>query len=276
MRTGDPENAGNVEPIRIRPGPTSYAFGDVGVASLRLWLLDSVFAVPTDLLIDEACSTPINLAVDLGCGPGYTTRRLGDRVRPVRLVGIDQSEAFLKEGALTMPSIEWLRHDVTQLPLPTGPADVLHARFVLSHLPQPESVLTSWLEQLRPKGYLFIQEDDRVQAEEPALLLYEDMARSLVTRRGGDLWVGARLAAVRPPQGYETIMNRVYPHPVPIAVAAQLFSMNFSVWRHDPLITENHAPKVLEELEQDLAMLATSNRPGDVVFEVRQLALRRR
>ena len=275
MQTGDPESTGNAARRGFRPGLTSYTFGDIAVASLRLQLLDSVFAVPTDLLIDEVRSTTITSAVDLGCGPGYTTRRLGDRLRPARLVGIDLSESFLKEAAQTMPSIEWLRHDVTQLPLPTGPADVLHARFVLSHLPQPESVLASWLEQLNPGGYLLIQEDDRVRAEEPALLLYEEMARSLVTRRGGDLWVGARLAAVNPPSDCDTILNGVYAHHVPIALAAQLFSMNFSVWRHDPLIRQSHSPRLLEELAHDLAVIASSNRPEDVVFEIRQLAFRR-
>ncbi len=252
-----------------------YAFGDVEAAATRLQLLDRVFAQPSQLLVDVATSNPIGLAVDLGCGPGFTTRLLADRLRPKRLVGLDTSEAFLEQAAAAMPSAEFVRHDVTELPLPTGPSDLLHARFVLSRLPQPEGVLTSWLTQLNPGGHLLIQEDEEIVADHPVLATYEEMARSLVARRGGDLWVGARLARVEPPHGYQTPVNRLYSHRIPIALAAQLFSMNFAIWRHDPFIVETYPPSLLEELALELARTARIERRGHVVFDLRLLAYRR-
>jgi trans-aconitate 2-methyltransferase len=252
-----------------------YAFGDVEAAATRLQLLHRVFARPSQLLVDVATPIPIGLAVDLGCGPGFTTRLLADRLRPKRLVGLDTSEAFLAQAAAALPSAEFVRHDVTELPFPTGPTDLLHARFVLSHLPQPEGVLTSWLTQLNSGGHLLIQEDEEILADHPVLATYEDMARSLVARRGGDLWVGARLARVEPPRGYQTAVNRLYSHRIPLALAAQLFSMNFAIWRHDPFVVETYSPSVLEELAVELARTAHIERRGEVVFVLRLLAYRR-
>ena len=255
--------------------PVRYAFGDAGGAASRLQLLDRVFTRPSQLLVDVAASTRIGLAVDLGCGPGFTTRLLADRLRPPRLVGLDTSEAFLAQAAAAVPSADFLRHDVTRLPLPTGPSDLLHARFVLSHLPQPERVLTAWLEQLNPGGYLLILEDDEILSDHPVLAAYEEMARSLVTHRGGDLWVGSRLARLQPPPGYRALVNRLYSHPIPVALAAQLFSMNFAVWRHDPFIVETYAHSLLEDMALELARTAALEQPGQVVFELRLLAYRR-
>jgi trans-aconitate 2-methyltransferase len=269
------------EPIAPPTGPADqaipvrYAFGDAAAAATRLQLLDRVFARPSQLLVDVAATTRIGLAVDLGCGPGFTTRLLADRLRPHRLVGLDTSDAFLAQAAVAVPSADFLRHDVTRLPLPTGPPDVLHARFVLSHLAQPESVLTAWLEQLNPGGCLLILEDDEIVSDHPVLAAYEEMARSLVTHRGGDLWVGARLARLRPPHGYRTTLNRLYAHPIPVALAAQLFSMNFSIWRHDPFIVETYRHSLLEDMARELARTAGREQHGQVMFELRLLAYRR-
>ena len=109
---------------------------------------------------------------------------------PGRLVGLDVSEAFLARAANGGLGAEWLAHDVTVMPLPTGPADLLHARFVLSHLADPESVLLSWLGQLNPGGSLVVQDDEEITTSHAVLVAYEDMARLLVARKGGDLWVG--------------------------------------------------------------------------------------
>jgi ubiquinone/menaquinone biosynthesis C-methylase UbiE len=271
------EEPGN-ETKSDRRTPQRYAFGDLEEAALRLQLVDRVFAEPSRSIVDTARRHRIRLAVDLGCGPGFTTHRLAQRLRPGRLVGMDTSRPFLERAATFMPLTEWLLHDVTHVPFPTAPADVLHARFVLSHLAEPESVLRSWLGQLNVGGHLLVQEDEEIVAEHPALITYEEMARSLVAHRGGDLWVGDRLARTELPYGYETLVNRVYAHRVPTSLAAEMFSMNFAVWRHDPFIVQTYPASLLQDLATDLLRLAHTDHDdheGDVVFKLRQLALRR-
>jgi trans-aconitate 2-methyltransferase len=251
-----------------------YAFGDVEAASLRLQLMDRAMAWPSRALVDVV-GRPAGLVVDLGCGPGFTTRRLAERLLPARVVGLDNSRPFLAQAAAAMPEVEWIEHDVTTVPFPTGPADVLHARFVLSHLADSAAVLTAWLHQLRRGGFLLVMEDDAIATEDPVLNAYEAMARSLVGHRGGDLWVGARLAAVAPPAGFHTVVNRVDDHRIPIALAAQLFSLNFGVWRRDPFITDRYRASELDGLDAALSRLCHAEGDGEVVFSLRQLAYRR-
>jgi SAM-dependent methyltransferase len=253
-----------------------YAFGDADLAAQRLHLLDRVFAEPSRSLLTVAASRRIRLAVDLGCGPGWSTRFLSETLRPLRLAGLDTSSSFLEMARVAgPPGTDWFAHDVTSVPFPTGPADLLHARFVLCHLPEPESVLRAWLSQLNLGGYLLTQDDQEIVARHPVLVSYEEMARSLVAARGADLWVGARLARFEAPEGFQKFVNTLYRHRVPVALAAQMFAMNFAVWRDDPHITARHPGPVLDEMGMALRTLARSDDPSDVVFVIRQLGFRR-
>jgi trans-aconitate 2-methyltransferase len=257
-------------------GRATYSFGDVDAAAVRLQLLDRVFAPPTRAVLEVAASAGVGLAVDLGCGPGFSTRAIAEQLRPERLVGLEISESFLRWARDVEPSATWFAHDVTSVPFPTGGADVLHARFVLSHLARPESVVLAWLSQLNRGGYLLAQDDEQIVTSVPALVAYEEMARSLVTQRGGDLWVGARLAQFVPPPDFAVVLSRVYRHSVPAALAAQMFGMNFAVWRHDPFVVQDHSVAVLDALGEELDDLAGRDDPREVIFEIRQLAYRRR
>ncbi len=256
-------------------GAKAYAFGDVELAALRLELMDRVFAWPTQALLEVASHDRIELAVDLGCGPGLSTRRIHEQLHPARLVGLDTSTAFLRGARSRGAPAQWVHHDATVVPLPTGRADLLHARFLLTHLPDPEAVLLSWLSQLTPGGLQLVQDDEEIVAHHPTLTTYEEMARSLVAARGGDLWVGARLSRVDPPAGFERVVNRVHRHCVPVALAAQLFALNFEVWRHDPHIAQTYPGALVDEVGTALRRIAAADEAGDVVFKIRQLAYRR-
>ncbi|HET6793753.1 MAG TPA: class I SAM-dependent methyltransferase, partial [Acidimicrobiales bacterium] len=186
-------------------GPSEHrsSFGDTDHAADRLELLGEVFAPPGRSVLRSLGAGAIGLAVDLGCGPGASTRLIAEELAPEVLVGLDLSEAFLARARRRGPAASWYRHDVTVVPFPTGPADLLYARLVLAHLPDAEAVMASWLTQLRPGGRLVIEEDDAIATDVATLSAYDDLAASLVAHRGGDLLVGRRLAQLVAPPGYE-------------------------------------------------------------------------
>ena len=83
------------------------------------------------------------LALDLGCGPGFTTRLLSRIARPERTVGVDRSEAFLSRArASSAAGEEYVAADVAVVPLQIARLgerpDLIYARFLASHLPEPE------------------------------------------------------------------------------------------------------------------------------------------
>jgi hypothetical protein len=103
---------------------------------------------------------------------------------------------------------------------------------------------------------------------------YQSISDSLVAHHGGDLYVGRRLAdTVLPPQ-YERTLNRVYDHRVSAPTAAHIFAMNFEVWRSDPWIQHQHRSGMLDDLARQLHRLARSNDESDIMFSIRQVAIR--
>ena len=72
-----------------------YAFGDTTLAAKRLFLLGETFSEATRVFMRESVDTRLEMAADLGCGPGYTTHLLADTLSPCHTVGLDNSESFV-------------------------------------------------------------------------------------------------------------------------------------------------------------------------------------
>jgi SAM-dependent methyltransferase len=72
-----------------------YAFGDSALAARRLVLLAEVFEPTSRAFLAHVgahhSGPPPELAVDLGCGTGHTTRLLVSVLGPRRVLGLDQS-----------------------------------------------------------------------------------------------------------------------------------------------------------------------------------------
>ncbi len=252
-----------------------YAFGDDDTSSRSTCGGQSRFRSSYRSLLEAVNLPPIvDLAVDIGCGPGYTTGLLRTAVNPRSLAGIDISPSFIARArANPCGSTAWFIRDVTNVPFPTGPADLLQARWVLAHLQDPQTVLASWLTQLRPGGTLLIQEDDSISSDTPLLSTYQRISDSLVAHRGGDLYAGRLLGQTAIPPQYELTLNRIYDHDVPAPTAAGIYGMNLAVWRTDQWIQSQHSPDALNELAHNLSGIAHSYTPGKITFSIRQIAI---
>lgn len=76
--------------------------------------------------------------VDVGCGLGSTTRRLGELVGPRgAVVGVDNSEPFVAEARRRggAPTVTYLCGDAAQVDLP--PVDAVYSRFGVMFFPDP-------------------------------------------------------------------------------------------------------------------------------------------
>ncbi|HTJ41939.1 MAG TPA: hypothetical protein VL463_07565, partial [Kofleriaceae bacterium] len=58
-----------------------YTFGDNDVASARLARLAALYDPETRALVARAAQPPVALAIDLGCGPGWSTRLVHEIAR---------------------------------------------------------------------------------------------------------------------------------------------------------------------------------------------------
>jgi trans-aconitate 2-methyltransferase len=248
-----------------------YAFGDSAQAARRLGQVAAVFGVPTSAFLRTAVRRPVGLAVDLGCGPGHTTELLARWVRPARLAGLDGSREFIALARERVPAAEFTVHDVTRTPLPTGPADLLYARFLLTHLQHPGRALAAWATQLAGGGLLLLDEVEWVQAGDPTLAEYLRVVAAILEARGHRLEVGPLLDALPDPRSLTRRGSHVATHPVDPAQAAAMFRTNLSVWRHDPQARELAGEPTLARLDHALADPPT----GPITWGLRQIVYER-
>ncbi len=206
-----------------------YLFGEHNLAARRLAKLHEVFAVSSRAFVQGAVSSPPGAVVDLGCGVGHTTEMLRRALRSGVVVGVDSSVPFL-ERALSKYRLCWfLRGDVAQ-GVPCRGVDVIYARYVLAHLPEPDALTARWSDALAPGGVLLLEENVGYTTVNAVFREYMDTVAELMAGRGQDLYVGKRLQAMRPPPGMHH-RSAVVDVTVDSSVAAEMFAMNFATWR---------------------------------------------
>jgi trans-aconitate 2-methyltransferase len=198
------------------------------------------------------------VALDLGCGPGATTALLASTTGPRSTIGLDSSAAFLDQARAAVPDAEFVAADLAADDLP--PADLVYARYLLSHLPEPEARVVAWRSALRPGGRLLIEENTRLRIHHPVFRRYEDAVATVMGSGGGDLYVGERLV----PQADRVTITTVAP---PARVIARIFGMNLTTWGQNPAAGDLD----VEGLAADLRSLEASDEEGLVVFDLAQL-----
>jgi 2-polyprenyl-3-methyl-5-hydroxy-6-metoxy-1,4-benzoquinol methylase len=96
--------------------------------------------------------------LELGGGGGSIAEWLALRVGGTgagHVLATDVDVRFLDE--LDVPHLTVLRHDVVTDPLPAASFDLIHARFLLEHLPEREQVLDRIAGWLAPGGVLLVE-----------------------------------------------------------------------------------------------------------------------
>lgn len=246
-----------------------YAFGDDDTAAERLRMLAYIFAPEIKSFLGRVPPDP-RLAIDLGCGPGFTTRLIASTLNARQTVGLDTSQRFLDlAGTQEANGVAFMKHDVTQTPFPTGAADVLFCHLLLPHLANPAAVLRTWASQLRPAGLLLVDEVSDIQTSNPTFRTYLDAAERLLAGVGGDLYVGRRVERLGRVPGLRRISSRLVKHPVATAACARMFRLNLNAWgpnRHASL-TENDRANLASQLDN----LTTATATTDIHWQMRQV-----
>lgn len=257
-----------------RSAPT-YTMGDNPLAGDRLALLAEVFEETSGAFLAELAPAGPALAVDLGCGPGFTTRLLADTTGARRTVGLDASENFVERARRLHPDLEFEAHDVTLVPLPAAPADVIFVRYLLTHLPDAAQAITTWATQLAEGGRLLVEDVEAIETDAAPFRDYLEISGSMMRQHGGSPYVGEAIARYWPAGDVELVASRTVTIAPTAATAARLFQMNLATWRHNPWVVANVEPSRLDRLDAGLAELGTSHRAGEIRWTHRQAVYER-
>ena len=252
-----------------------YVLGDTPTAEQRLILLARVFGPTSREFVDEYAAHGRRLALDLGCGPGVSTRMLAEAGRWERVIGVDSSRSFLDSALDNAPDLQFLQHDVAQVPFPAAlrAAELAYARFLLTHLPDIPGTVRSWLGQLETGGLLLLEDTEKIDTEEPALRYYLELIDRVLAARACSVWPGTVLRQLDPGPLGEVVGNRSTRVEVPVPLAATLFALNLVTWRTDPSLHAMNAD--IDQLARDLDRLQHTETGKVAVWSMRQLAVRR-
>ena len=185
----------------------NYVLGHTPWAIRRLRLLAEIHRPITRRVLVEAGITTGMQVLDVGCGPGEVSLLVADLVgESGRVLGIDGSadmvtaaQARAQDAGLAQ--VSFMAADLRDLALDQR-FDALVGRFILMHLPEPESVLRRLLKWVRPGGVVVFQEyelSSGADAFYPPSLLWEQVFRlstGAFERAGGNLHAGMQLPSM--------------------------------------------------------------------------------
>jgi trans-aconitate 2-methyltransferase len=149
----------------------------------------------------EATASPD--VVDLGCGDGRLTARLGVELSARSVLGVDSSAAMISAAdGHASASVRFERGDIGSWERP-GSFDVVFANASMQWVPDHGAVLRRWANSLRPKGQLAVQVP--ANADHPAHLIAAEMGAELLADPPPDAVAQNVLA----PEAYARILHEL-------------------------------------------------------------------
>lgn len=256
-----------------------YTFGDTDRAAARLQALARVFGPSSQSLLASLQRSAGDLALDLGCGLGYTTALLAAHVIESRVLGLDRSPKLLGQARRERSSerVSFAQCDVSAPPFPAPPASLLYSRFLLTHLRDPAQVVQSWAACAQPGARLVLEETAFMHGEHGAFPRYYGLVERMQAHYGQRMYIGEDLAALSESAAWRVEHAEVSVASLPAIDMAGLHGSNLQTWSNDPFAQANYDPASLLELGAELAQIAAGEVPvGPVSCGMAQVVLRRR
>ncbi len=245
---------------------SAYKFGDGELAAARLKRLAAVFEPTTREFLETLRSRCPRYVADLGCGPGYTSRLLADVFPHAKVCGIDSSANFISLACrATNDRFTFQFGDVTRK-LPTGPFDLIYARYLLAHIAAFQATVELWGAYLSPDGAVALEENEWIETTQPTFRQYLAIVAAMLAEGGQMLHVGAELDAVPNWGSLVKASSELVPIAVGEGTSAELFVPNLRSWRQRPFIQRNYAASTIDRLERELVELAHDGKKDATVL----------
>jgi ubiquinone/menaquinone biosynthesis C-methylase UbiE len=171
----------------------------------RLRLLSRVMWPTTSDLLGRVGVGPSARCLDLGCGGGDVTVRLASLVPTGWCVGVDLDEqqtliARDEAAVAGLTNVEFRVADATLPPDGDDRFDLVYARFLLTHLPDPAAAVQHMRAWLAPGGTLVVEDIDFSghfsYPDSPAFRRFQELYSAAVRARGCDPDIGPRLPSL--------------------------------------------------------------------------------
>ncbi len=142
----------------------SYILGTGDVELDRLARQHDVWRETTDELWDVARFGPGQRLLDLGCGPGFASMELAERVGPSgQIIAVDNSERFVGHlrnwiAERGIENVDVQLGEATAPEVTPGTMDGVYIRWLLCFLPDPSKVIEEAAATLAPGGRMVVMD----------------------------------------------------------------------------------------------------------------------
>ena len=106
-----------------------------------------------DLVKQLAGLTPKTI-LDVGCGPGNSTRVLQKAFPDADILGVDTAEDMLRRAKKEHPDLHFQNQDASKI---TGQYDLIFSNACLQWVPDHLALLPEWMRHINPGGALAVQ-----------------------------------------------------------------------------------------------------------------------
>ncbi|MFV8239126.1 class I SAM-dependent methyltransferase [Mycobacteroides chelonae] len=178
----------------------------------------------TDQLTHEgiaACDLPTNAdCLEVGAGQGSVALWLAQRFTHGTVVAVDLDTEALEPLAQAQAYLQAVKSDISILDYPAESFDLIHARFVLSHLANRDELVRKFATWLRPGGYLVVTDAYQLPTETSPHPIVARVSGRPWTMRKAEVWICSGCALPRrfsPGRVWAMWPTRAAP---PISVAA--------------------------------------------------------
>jgi SAM-dependent methyltransferase len=226
-----------------------YALGTNDAEIVRLGLQHKMWSAAAFSIWERAGIRAGHTVLDLGCGPGYTSRDLAGIVTPKgKVVAVDESARFIEHlkarpKSWAEAAIDARIGDVQQLDLPADSLDAAYQRWVLCFVKDPEAVIRGVAAALKPGG-VFVSQDylhyEGILLAPPSKPFerFVSVVADAWRGRGGDTEIGMRLPAILARHGMKT---------VEISPLHRIARPGSPLWTWPTIFIETYGPKLVEE-----------------------------
>jgi trans-aconitate 2-methyltransferase len=250
-----------------------YTFGTDKMAAGRLEKMAEVFNPYSASFIKKHAKYPVGSAVDLGCGPGFSTHMLFMSVQAKQVYGFDNSEDYICEAINRFNHCIFVRHDLSFTPFLFKP-DIMYARFVLSHLPNPVKFVNMWANELKLNGMIFIEELEAIETNIDVFKKYLTVNEGLIASQGANLYVGSELS--KGDYDADILVNESFKFPVRNHDAAAMFYPNtINIWEREGYVLNRLSFNERKEVSAKILEIMGSNDESfGITWTMRRMVLK--
>jgi SAM-dependent methyltransferase len=251
-----------------------YTFGTSESAEYRLEEIAKFFNPLGIEFIRNYINIPISSAIDLGCGPGFTTDMLYHATDCPNVYGFDTSANFIQRAAARFKQCSFIEHDVTQVPFPLQ-AELMYVRFLLSHLKDAVDLVNLWITQLLENGILIIEELEGVDTEVKVFNEYLTINCGLIESQGASLYVGNVLG--NGTYNATVVYNECVTIPVAnYQVATWFYPNTITIWEKEQFVLGKITKKQRKDISSEiLGIKESKDSSEDSSWKIRRLVMKR-